>query len=70
MVAMTDCLSVLFDGAAAAVASGRPGSSCKEPPVLIALVVSGCMSGPAGPVGGVEFGSEGRVVERRGVSLI
>ena len=31
--------------------------------MLIALVVSGCMCGPAGPVGGVEFGSEGRVVE-------
>src|SRR5664280_173329 len=34
--------------------------SCKGPPVLIALAVSGCMSSPAGPVGGVEFGSEGR----------
>jgi len=38
--------------------------------VLIALVVSGCISGPAGPVGGVEFGSGSRVVERRGGSLI
>jgi hypothetical protein len=38
--------------------------------VLIALVVSGCMSGPAGPVGGVEWSSESRVVERRGVSFV
>src|SRR5664280_1618437 len=38
----------------------RAGGSCKGPPVLIALAVSGCMSSPAGPVGGVEFGSEGR----------
>src|SRR5664280_142278 len=37
-----------------------PTGSCKGPPVLIALAVSGCMSSPAGPVGGVEFGSEGR----------
>ena len=32
--------------------------SCKGPPVLIALAVSGCMSSPAGSVGGVEFGSD------------
>jgi len=37
-----------------AVGPGLPVGSCKELPVLIALVFSGCMSGPAGPVGGVE----------------
>jgi len=47
-----------------------PLDSCKAPPVLIVLVVSGCISDPAGPVGGVEFGSGSRVVERRGVSLL
>jgi len=36
----------------------RP-ASCKGPSV-IALAVSGCMSSPAGAVGGVEFASEGR----------
>jgi FAD binding domain-containing protein len=35
--------------------------SCKWLPVLIALVVSGCMSSPAGPVGGVELGSGSRL---------
>jgi hypothetical protein len=35
--------------------------SCKAPSVLIAPVVSGCMSGPAGPVGGVELGSGSRL---------
>jgi len=35
-----------------------------------ALVVSGCISDPAGPVGSVEFGSDGRVFERRGVSFL
>jgi len=44
--------------------------SCKGPPVLIALAVSGCMSSPAGSVGGVEFGSEGRAGDGCEVSLI
>ena len=54
---------------AAHLGIGAQGS-CKGPSVLIALVVSGCMSGPAGLMGGVELGSGSRVVERCPVRLI
>src|SRR5450756_437418 len=55
------CSRAVHDDRLDAAGGGRTDAySCKGPPVLIALAVSGCMSSPAGSVGGVEFGSEGR----------